>query len=278
MQHNLVLPHHSRSLVGGRCVQGAAVCLSAMKNREVGQDLPNSPLINRVRDGLEASRVQNIGGISSRVTGRGNAHQLAVVQVVGRERLAAEQLRSLNDGRRQAHLDVPLNMAVEEEDARIVRLEPEDGVRVCVDRYDIALGRVAYEAITAWIDSTATTWAIHYLELMAVQMEWMDCGVLVVDDDINNITLGYYEWIDGPINDGIGVVGTGGRHTIQGRHFLWDIGLAVEASPEMVSTFRGSLCCKSGCEAYRGIPFWSKQNSKFMVRVLLTGPYAAPPS
>lgn len=44
---------------------------------------------------------------------------------------------------------------------------------------------------------------------MAVEMEGVDCGVHVVYYYLDNIAFGYYEWIYGSVDEGVGVVGAG---------------------------------------------------------------------
>ncbi len=56
----------------------------------------------------------------------------------------------------------------------------------------------------------------------------MDCGVEVVEYDLDDCSRGDDEWVDVPVDDGVGVVFAGGEGCEEGRHFLGYIGIVVE--------------------------------------------------
>ncbi len=66
------------------------------------------------------------------------------------------------------------------------------------------------------------------MELVAVQVEGVDCGVEVVEYDLDDCSRGDDEWVDVPVDDGVGVVFAGGEGCEEGRHFLGYIGIVVE--------------------------------------------------
>lgn len=82
--------------------------------------------------------VRVINGVTPGVPGVRDILELAVVDVVSRESPAAKLLGRFNDSSRQPHLNVPLNVAVEEVDSRVSSPEAENSVRVGHHMNDVA--------------------------------------------------------------------------------------------------------------------------------------------
>jgi hypothetical protein len=165
-------------------------------------------------------------------------------------------------------------MAMEEEYARVVGFEPEDGIRIAVHSDDIAHGRLLSEAVCATrVVACSTPWAVHYLELVSVKVEGMDSVVMVVYDDVDNVSMGYDERVDIAIDYGIGVVIASRGSGIQGWDFLRNVGLTVDTSTTGCQ-HASSVSPSIRHVTYRPIPSWSVQKSKFIVSVWVTGPNA----
>ncbi len=86
--------------------------LMSAEERIHGGDRQNSPDIVGVRNSDEAGSVGDVDRISGRITGGGNLQQLAVVQVVGWECLAAKKLGCFDNGSRQAHFCTLVQLAL----------------------------------------------------------------------------------------------------------------------------------------------------------------------
>ena len=56
--------------------------------------------------------------------------------------------------------------------------------------YVSANGRCCKVTMMTSIEEACVSWrAIHYLEVVSVKMEWMLSGVVVIEDDLHNVTL-----------------------------------------------------------------------------------------
>lgn len=66
-------------------------------------------------------------------------------------------------------------------------------------------------------------------------MEGVDSVVMVVDYNVHNVVGGHDEWIDITVDDGIDIIFSCGGRGVQGRDFLWNVGLLVDTSPERSS-------------------------------------------
>lgn len=144
----------------------------------------------------------------------------------------AEPLGGLDDGGRETHLDVPLNVAVEEVDAGVLGLEAQNGVGVAHDGDGVAARGLLVEAGAgdAGPDACAGSGASDDLEVVAVEVEGVVGFVVVVDDDVDDVTVVHDEGVDGAVDEGVGVVLAGGGGRVEGGHLLVDIGGAVYAS------------------------------------------------
>lgn len=148
-----------------------------------------------------------------------------------REGQVSQPVRRLNDGGRQAHLDMPFNVAMEQPSARVGGLEPQDGVRVRHDRDGVAPGRLlVVVGVPAGPVPGAGLGAVENLEVMAVEMERVGGSILVVDHDLDDIAVVDNEGVDLAVDDGIAVVVARGGGRVQGRHLLVDVCQVVEAS------------------------------------------------
>jgi hypothetical protein len=154
--------------------------------------------------------------------------------VVG-DYVAPQLLGRLNDGGYKAHIDMPLDVAVEQEDAGVVGREAQHNVRVAVDRDNIATRRRAGIVVgPAWPPTRPATGSVNHLELVAVQVEWVYGEVQVVDDQLNHIPVRDDERIDEAVHDGVGVSVAHRHGRVQRRDFLRDEGISVEAGAENV--------------------------------------------
>ena len=191
----------------------------------------------------------------------GDAELVARGEVVGRKLHAAEPVGRLDDGRRQAHLDVPLDVAVEQPDARVVGLEAQHRERVRHDGH-----RVAHRRRRRVVDvpgrpvARPRARAVEHLEVVAVQVERVRGIIDVVDDDLHDIAVFNDEGVDLAVDDGVGVEVAGGRRAVQGGDLLADVGEVVEAGA--VACVSAPTSRHSRGDTYRGYPFWSKQNLK----------------
>lgn len=196
--------------------------------RNRAEDLPS---ISDRRNGVEPRRIGGIGRVTSRIALILHAAGLAVVDVVGRDSLAAQLLRRLDEGGRQAHLDVPLNVAVEEEDTGVIDLEAQHGIRVGIDGDGVAAWRGLIEGqIMPCPRASVAGRTVQNLELMSVHVERMDGTIEIVDNNFDDITITEDERVYIPIDDGVGVGSASGGHGVQSRYVLSDVRLVVEAS------------------------------------------------
>lgn len=144
-----------------------------------------------------------------------------------------EHLGRLDERRREAHLDVPLDVAVEEEDARVVGLDAQPRVRAAVDADDVSPRRRGAGVAGPVKDAGAALRSLNDLELVAVQVEGVDCWIKIVDDDLDNVTVVDDERQDRSVHTRVCIVGSDGRRSIQGRCLLHDVCLIVEAHTEV---------------------------------------------
>ena len=72
-------------------------------------------------------------GVSGRVTTKWDSQFLAVIDMVVGELRPSKLLGRLDEGSRKTHLDMPLNVAMEQEDSGVLDPETQNRVRLCVD-------------------------------------------------------------------------------------------------------------------------------------------------
>lgn len=155
--------------------------------------------------------------------------------VVG-EGEAAQAVGGLDEGGGQAHLDVPLDVAVEEPDARVGGVEAEDGVRVGHDGDGVAQGRRGGVVdVAAGPAAGAAARAVEHLEVVAVQVERVRRRVQVVDHDLHHIAVvddeGVHLAVDGRVRVGL----ARRRGAVERRHQLRDVRDVIEARSDAVS-------------------------------------------
>ena len=151
---------------------------------------------------------------------------------------------------------MPLDVAVEEEHARVGGLEPQDGVGPGVDGDDVAHGRLGGEAVgAARVVARPAAGAVHDLELVPVQVEGVDGVVVVVDDDVDDVVGRHDERVDLAVDYGVGVVVARRRGRVQGRDFLGDVGLAVDTSTKDCQQAWRVQSVSELPQTYRPIPF-----------------------
>ena len=146
------------------------------------------------------------------------------------ELAAAQAVGGLDDGGRQAHLDVPLDVAVEQPDSGVVGLEAQHGEGLGHDGDRVAHGRRRRVVdVAARPVARAADGAVEDLEVVPVQVERVGRVVLVVDHDLHDVAVVDDVGVDLAVDDGIGVFVAGGRGGVEGRHALGDVGDVVDA-------------------------------------------------
>ena len=144
--------------------------------------------------------------------------------------LLLDQQRGLDKRRRQAGLNVPLDVAMEEPNARIVRLVPHHHIPARIDLDDIASHRLGGEAaLLAGVGTGVFGGAGDDLEVVAVEMHGVAAGVVVVDDDFDDLVGFGDEGVGvGAVDKGVGGGLAGREGGEEGGHFLLEVGYLVE--------------------------------------------------
>ncbi len=185
--------------------------------------------------------------------------------VVG-ESHATEPIRSLNDSGGQAHLDVPLNVAVEEEDTRVGGDVAQHGERVCHDGDGIALRRLGVVVhVTARPSTGATAGTVKNLELMAVKMERVDGAVVIVDDNLDDVAIVDNERIDKTVDTSVGIGSPRSGNAVKCGNLLGNIRLIVEAGTFGKRRVSSQIAQEKRVHiyiSYRGKPLESTQKLK----------------
>jgi len=177
------------------------------------------------RYGSHTGGVGRVGSVTSSVTGCGDAQLAASVKVVLWEGQIAQAVRGLDNGGSETHLDVPLDVAMEEPDAGVGGIEADDGMRVWHDGHGVAARRGAgVAAVRARPVARAAGRTGQDLEVMTVQVERVRCGIDVIDDDLDDIAVIDDEGVDLAVDIWVGVVVTRGCRTVERRHLLPDVG------------------------------------------------------
>ena len=192
------------------------------------KDLPLSILLHlRIRP-RQIERVLRVVCSVARV-----AHAVVFAHldlVLGDLDVAADVIRRLDQGGHEAGVDVPLDVAVEGPNAGVVGLEADDDVGVLVGHDGIALqwrrgdvGIVAGKGTDVWVA------ALDNLEVVAVNVPWVQVVVVVVDDDLNRLAVVENERIDLAVDDGVGrVFGAHGGGGVERGDFLGEVGDVVD--------------------------------------------------
>ena len=125
---------------------------------------------------------------------------------------------------------MPLDMAMEEPHARIIRLEAHHHIPASLDLDGIAPHRFGGEAaLLARVDAGVFGGAGDDLEVVAVQVHGVPAGVEVVDDDFDDFVGFEDEGVAvGPVHNGVGGGLLGCESGEEGGHFLFEVGYVVE--------------------------------------------------
>lgn len=141
--------------------------------------------------------------------------------------------RGLNDGGDEPRGDVPFDVAVEEPDAGVVGAEAEHDVAVGVDEDGVAAHGRRREGgyVGGVVEAGVVVAAVDYLEGVAVEMEGVFSGIVVVEDDFDDLVVAEDELVGvRAVYGGVGGVGAGGEDGVEGGYFRGDVCLAVEES------------------------------------------------
>lgn len=118
---------------------------------------------------------------------------------------------------------MPLDMAVEKPHTRIIRLESQHHVPVRSHHKGVATHGGGGEIGVAGRVVVASVFvaAPDGLEGVAVEVEGVLAGVVVVDDYVDDVVVGEDEGVgEFAVDDGVGGVGAGGEGGVEGWH-LW---------------------------------------------------------
>lgn len=192
---------------------------------------------------VHAGLVKNVLGVAGSIALDRNILLGAGSAVVIRDGKVAEHLRGLDDGSSQTHLNVPLNVAVEEVHARVGSLETQHSVRVAHDGDGITTGRLLVQASAVGTGpvTSAGGRALEDLEVVAVKVERVDGLIPVVDDDVDNLAIADNEGVDGAVDGRVGVVLTSGGDGVQGGNLLVDVRAAVHTGAGNAGTIEAEL-------------------------------------
>ena len=128
---------------------------------------------------------------------------------------------------------MPFKVAVKQPNARIIRPEPDDHVSVWRGQDDISTHRdIGRIRSSIWIIVTSIILAaVHDLEIVPVQMEWVLPRVVVVDNDLDDRHVGQdmgecvdsvHSWVSSKV--------TCAEGSVQGGDFRTHIGETAEES------------------------------------------------
>lgn len=126
---------------------------------------------------------------------------------------------------------MPLHVAVEHPDTGVIGAEADDGVAVVLDHdgvaFDWGCGDVACQALV----EAAVNWgALQNLEVVSVQVPWVQVVVVVVDDYLDDFVVLHHEGVDLAIYFGVGrELGSHCVGSVQRWNLGGDIGLAVDS-------------------------------------------------
>ena len=197
------------------------------------------------------------------VVREGHAHQ-----VVGR----------LYHGRRQSHLNVPLDVAVEQPDAWVGGTESQDDIGVRHDGDCVAHRRVVLVVfIAAWPGACSAVGTGEDLEVVAMEVEGVVGDIIVVDHDLDCVVVVDHKRVHLAVDDRVATGVSGGGGAVEGRDLLVNVGEVVEARAILsVSTSETKGSRLAG--TYRGYPFLSRQNLKSSLISVWYGSKIEPPS
>lgn len=166
------------------------------------------PYILQRRLSVEIGVIERVVKIPARVAFSRDLQMFTCLEMILGNSQSAQPIGRLDDGRREPHLDMPLDMAVEKIHAGIISLETQDSIRIGLHVDGIPQGRIVLETYRVRPRPGAGTsfGTGEDLEVMAVKVEWVYRYVMVVDDNVDNIALVDNVGMYGTVDAGIGVV------------------------------------------------------------------------
>lgn len=139
----------------------------------------------------------------------------------------------LDDRRRQPHLDVPLDMAVEQVHPGVISVEAQHGEGLREHGDGVAPRRLgvipARGALRAGPVARAGVRAVEDLEVVAVEVEGVDAPFVVVDYDVDDVAARDDEGVHRTVDGLVGVKLADCRGRVEGGDFGLDVWAAVDA-------------------------------------------------
>ena len=178
--------------------------------------------------GPKSSRIEWIQ-IAGGIAPRRRANSLARVKMVLGDVDDAQELGPLDQGGDQAHGHVPVDVAVQKEDAGMADADAENGVGVGLDVDGVPAGRGCRGVGRGWVPEAGVPGGeVDDLELVPVQVVGMDARVVVVDDDLHDVADVGDEGVDLAVDGRVDVGGAGRAGRVQRRYPLLNVRPAVE--------------------------------------------------
>lgn len=134
--------------------------------------------------------------MASRIPYRGYTTSLARSQMIRGDVFQLQFLGGFDHGDLEAGLNVPLDVAVEEPNARVIGAKPYDQVRVLVGHDGVsAQGEVGDGGWVALEGTGFRVGALDDLEFVPVQMPGVQVVLVVVEEDFHDFVFLEDEWI-----------------------------------------------------------------------------------
>lgn len=227
-------PHFSHSLVSNRLQAVPCNNRHAQKRAHTTKHQRDNaprrePSRQRRRRRILALEIKQIRRVARRIARRRNRLRLASAEVVLRNRhVRLQGERRLDHRRYQPRRRVPLDVAVEEPDSRVVGPEPDhvvaerphqEDVAAHGDRGELVLGRVG-GVVGARVVETAG----DRLEVVAVEVEGMLVRVEVVEHNLDHVVAIEDEGVAvGAIDLGRGGCGAGSKGGVETGDVGWNV-------------------------------------------------------
>lgn len=207
--------------------------LLLLGSRKLRNDIKkHSPGVHYRSNRFHPRRVGIIYGIPSRVPCRRGARRIASRNVILWDGQCSQDVRPLDHRCRQAHFDMPLNMAVEEPCARVGRPVAQHRVRSRLNCDGVSTNwNRSVVFVAAWPDACPARRPAQDLEVVPVEMEWMSSRVKIVDDDLNNLVGVDDERVHLAVNDRICVAFACRHSGVQRGNLLAHVREIVEKRP-----------------------------------------------
>ena len=155
---------------------------------------------------IRARQIERVLRVARGVTRVAHAVVLADLDLVLWDLdVPADVIGRLDQGGHEAGVDVPLDVAVESPDAGVVGLEADDDVGILVRHDGVALqGRRRDVGPVAAEGTDVRVTALDDLEVVPVDVPWVQVVVVVVDDDLNGLAIVEHEGVDLAVDLGVG--------------------------------------------------------------------------